>query len=91
MKSVLEIIMVAMLDSAMLILLLNTLKRPCTEKKNSRFVSVAFAVGFALGIVGKCLEKCSIAAIILYALGFMLAYTVFLFTFPEKRKRNENR
>ena len=41
--------------------------------------------------VGKCLEKCSIAAIILYALGFMLAYTVFLFTFPEKRKRNENR
>lgn len=32
MKSVLEIIMVAMLDSAMLIMLLNTFKRPCAEK-----------------------------------------------------------
>lgn len=91
MKSVLEIIMAALLDSAMLILLLSTLKKPCAEKKDNRFVSVAFAAGFALGVVGKYLEKGSIAAMVLYALGFMLAYTVFLFTFPEKRRRNENR
>ena len=91
MKSVWEIIMIAMLDSAMFILLLNILKRPCTERKTCRFAAGTFAVGFALGVVEKCLEKGSIAAMILYALGFMLAYTVFLLTVPEKRKRNENR
>lgn len=89
MQSVLEIIMNVFLDAAMLFLVLHLLKTQDCKKKNYRLASGTFAVGFALGAVAKCFSKGNPSSIIMYALGFMLAYTAFVFTFPEKRKHNE--
>lgn len=91
MKLVLEILTGVLLDAAMLVLVLHLLKAPEEEKRGCRPAALTFAVGFALGTTAQCLAGESPAAVILCALGFMLAYTAFLFTFPEKRKRHESR
>lgn len=89
MEMVLETIMDVLLDTAMLILILHLVRTPDGNKKGFRFASITFAVGFAFGIVAKCIEKGTFAAVILYALGFMLAYTAFLFTLPERGTHDE--
>lgn len=91
METVFEIIMDVLLDAATLFLVLHLIKIADCEKKSYRLVSGTFAVGFAFGVAAECIAKDSAAAVILYALGFMLAYTAFVFTFPEKRKHNEKR
>lgn len=92
MELILEIIMGVLLDAAMFILVINLLKARDGEKKKYRLLSVTFAVGFVFGITSKkCFVGGNYAVIILFALGFMLAYTAFIFTFPEKRKRHEGR
>ena len=93
MEQVLELGMVILLDAATFILLLNLLKNLNLEEHvcRLRLVSGTFAIGFALGVAAKFFDGGSCAAMILYALGFMLAYTAFVFTFPEKRKCHESR
>lgn len=91
METILEIITVILLDTATLLLVLHILKVSDDEKKGYRLVSGTFAVGFALGVVSECFTESSCFLMILYALGFMLAYIAFLFALPEKRKRYEDR
>lgn len=91
MESVLEIIMGVLLDAAMFILVLHLVKNQDGERKGFRFAALTFAAGFALGVACKCFAGGGYAAMILYLLGFMLAYAAFLFTFPGKRKHHEGR
>ncbi len=91
MELVLEIVMGVLLDAAMGILVVHLLRSSREEKKSCRPDALTFAVGFAFGAVSKCFAGGSCAAMMLYVLGFMLAYTAFLFTLPEKRKPHEGR
>ena len=59
------------------------------EKRHCRFTAAAFAVGSAFGVAAEWLAGDSCAAAMLYALCFMLAYTAFVFSFPEKGKPHE--
>ena len=91
MELILETVMGILLDAAMLVLILHLIKASDCEKKGYRLVSGTCAAAFALGVADRCVAGNVDAVMILYALGFMLAYTAFVFTFPGKRKRNEGR
>lgn len=55
----------------------------------SRFITLTFATGFLLAVIYQCVKGANIIALILFALGFMISYASFIFTFPEKGKRRE--
>ncbi len=89
MESVFWIGMSGMLDGAMVCLIGRLLRCGETEKKPYRFLSGSFAVGFLLGLIAAYLADSPVAVWAPVALGGMLAYTAFLFTFPEKGSRHE--
>lgn len=91
METIIEAIMGVMFDAAMVLLIMRLLGAEKEEKKKYRFISAVFAVGFLLGTISKCLSGGSPLTLILFALGFMLSYTAFVFTFPGKRNQNEGR
>ena len=89
MELVLWIGMSGMLDGAMVCLIGHLLRCGETERKQYRLVSGSFAVGFFLGLIAAYLADSPVAVWVPVALGGMLAYTAFLFTFPEKGSRHE--
>ena len=91
MELLLEIVMCVFLDAAMLVLLLNVFREETAAKKRYRLVSATFAIGFLCGTLAQILFGGSIIVMVLFALGFMLAYTAFVFTVPERRKHDEGR
>ncbi len=92
METIIEAIMGVMFDAAMVLLIMRLLgAAEKEEKKKYRFISAVFVVGFLLGTASKCLSGGSPLTLILFALGFMLSYTAFVFTFPGKRNQNEGR
>lgn len=91
METIIEAIMGVMFDAAMVLLIMRLLVAEKEEKKKYRFISAVFVVGFLLGTASKCLSGGSPLTLILFALGFMLSYTAFVFTFPGKRNQNEGR
>lgn len=91
METIIEAIMGIMFDAAMVLLIMRLLGAEKEEKKKHRFISAVFVVGFLLGTASKCLSGGSPLTLILFALGFMLSYTAFVFTFPGKRNQNEGR
>lgn len=91
MDVVLAIGMSGMLDGAMACLIGRLLRCTDEEKKQYRFLSGSFAVGFSLGWIAAYLSGSSVALWMPIALGGMLAYTAFLFTFPEKRNHHGKR
>ena len=91
MELVLEIVMGTLFAAAMGIFVFRVVKATDEEKRHCRFTAAAFAVGSAFGVAAEWLVRESCAAAVLYALCFMLAYTAFVFSFPEKRKPHEGR
>lgn len=91
MDAVLAIGMGGMLDGALVCLIGHLLRCTDAEKKQYRFLSGSFAVGFLLGLIAAYLAGSPLAVWMPVALGGMLAYTAFLFTFPEKENRHEGR
>ncbi len=89
MELLFEVLMSVMLDAAMIVLILKLIKMPGEKRKNYRVLSGTFAAGFIFGIAAKCLFAQSHLVTILFAVGFILAYTAFVFTFPEKGQKHE--
>lgn len=87
--SVLEIVMGALFTAAMGIFVFRVAKATDEEKRNCRFTAAAFTAGSAFGVAAEWLTGEGCAAAMLYALCFMLAYTAFVFSFPEKGKPHE--
>lgn len=85
--SVLEIVMGALFTAAMGIFVFRVAKATDEEKRHCRFTAAAFAAGSAFGVATEWLTGADCAAAMLYALCFMLAYTAFVFSFPEKEGR----
>lgn len=85
--SVLEIVMGALFTAAMGIFVFRIAKATDEEKRHCRFTAAAFAAGSAFGVAAEWLTGEDCAAAMLYALCFMLAYTAFVFSFPEKEGR----
>lgn len=91
MELVLETLMCVMFDGAMGFLILRSLQCARTGKRRCRIADGIFALGFLLGLAAKCLAGGSWIVLTLLVLGFMLSYTAFVLTFPEKRKHGEGR
>lgn len=89
MELLFEVLMSVMLDAAMIVLVVQLIKMPAEKRKNYRLLSGTFAAGFVFGIAAKCLFCKNNFVAILFAVGFILAYTAFVFTFPEKRRQHE--
>lgn len=70
------------LDAAMLMLVIYLALH--TSEKNSRVCgfAVTMGIGFLVGSTGQCFGG-SCAVLLVYALGFMLSYTAFLFTLSK--------
>ena len=84
MAELLETVMTAVFDIALLFLVIYS-------AKGTRLVALTFSLGFLLGILSKCVAGGGYAVMTLSALGFMLSYMLFVFSIPEKRKHNEKR
>lgn len=89
MKPILEIAMSAAFDIAMLFLILKSAGSAGGDKALYRFMSATFGIGFLTGIISICLLGGSYTVLTLDALGFMLSYTAFVFTFSGKKKHDE--
>lgn len=87
MESFFEILTVLMLDAAAAVLIFVILKADTLPKSAYRFSATAMALGFLIGTVGKRLLDENYPVMLLFALGFMLSYTAFVFTFPQRSKR----
>lgn len=89
MAELLETIMTAVFDIALLFLVIYSAKGRAGS--GTRLVALTFSLGFLLGILSKCIAGGGYAVMTLSALGFMLSYMLFVFSIPEKRKKNEKR
>ena len=89
MKPILEIAMSAAFDIAMLFLILKSADSAGGDKALYRFMSATFGIGFLTGIISICLLGGSYTVLTLDALGFMLSYTAFVFTFSGKKNHDE--
>ena len=85
--------MCVMFDGAMGFLILRSLQCAHTEKRRYRPVGgEAHHLGYKEGIQLETLSSPGEEiGLTLLALGFMLSYTAFVLTFPEKRKHCEGR
>lgn len=72
------------LDIAMAILLWNLICKSRRCIPGARLIAIAFGIGFAIGTVESGLRGLNVF-IIPDALGFILSYTAFLFTFPGRK------
>lgn len=89
MEKWLESLMAVSLDAAVLSLILCLVRDAGARGIRTRLTAAAFGIGFLLGVVSNVLMDGSRLVLMLFALGFMLSYTAFVFTFPEARKRHE--
>ena len=89
MAELLETVMTAVFDIALLFLVIYSAKGRATNG-GTRLVALTFSVGFLLGILSKCIAGGGYAVMTLSALGLMLSYMLFVFSIPE-RKAEENR
>ena len=90
MAELLETVMTAVFDIALLFLVIYLAKGRAANS-GTRLVALTFSLGFLLGILSKCIAGGGYAAMTLSALGFMLSYMLFVFSIPEKRKNNDRR
>ena len=90
MAELLETVMTAVFDIALLFLVIYSAKGRAANG-GTRLVALTFSLGFLLGILSKCIAGGGYAVMTLSALGFMLSYMLFVFSISEKRKHNEKR
>lgn len=90
MELLFEIVMIVFLDAAMLFLICTVFKADETKRKSYRFLSGTLAMGFLCGVVAQIIFGRNVAMMILMYLGFILSYSSFVFTFPERGQLDES-
>lgn len=84
MNVTLELIADICVDLAMAILLWKLIAKGGKPIPGSRLIAATFGIGFVAGTIAAGLRG-AVPLVILDALGFMLSYTAFLFTFPGRK------
>lgn len=83
MKFAIEVLTCVMLDAAMLVLVFNLAYRRANGNKTERFISASMGLGFLACCISKAVSTGGYAVLVLAALGFMLSYSAFVFTFSQ--------
>lgn len=81
---VFEIFTDIMLDLAMLAMVLNLVVKKAHGDIAERFVTAGMGLGFLVCCISKGLSGSGYMLLTLTALGFMLSYTAFVFTFSRE-------
>lgn len=74
----------------MAILLRNLISKQGKRIPGARLISATFGIGFIIGTVAAGIRGINIF-IIPDALGFIISYTAFLFTFPKKQSEADGK
>ena len=90
MEITLELIADICVDIAMAILLWNLISKKGKRMRCARLLSATFGIGFIIGTVAAGIRGIN-AFIIPDALGFILSYTAFLFTFPGRKSEADGK
>ena len=90
MNIALELIADICVDLAMAILLWNLISKGTKPIPGSRLIAATFGVGFVMGTISAGLRG-ALPLVVPDALGFMLSYTAFLFTFPGRKSEGDNK
>ena len=90
MEIALELIADICVDIGMAIFLWNLIRKNGKRIPCARLISTTFGVGFVIGTVAAGIRGMSVF-IIPDALGFLLSYTAFLFTFPGRKSEADGR
>lgn len=90
MEITLELIADIFVDIAMAILLWNLISKKGKRIPCARLLSATFGIGFIIGTVAAGIRGIN-AFIIPDALGFILSYTAFLFTFPGRKSEADGK
>ena len=84
MELALELITDICMDIGMAILLASLIRRGGARVPGARLLSATVGLGFVFGTIAAGMRGVN-AFVIPDALGFILSYSAFLFTFPEKK------
>lgn len=90
MEVTLELIADICIDIGMAVLLWNLISKKGKRIPCARIISATFGVGFIIGTVAAGIRGIN-AFIIPDALGFVLSYTAFLFTFPGRKSEADGK
>lgn len=90
MEITLELIADICVDIAMAILLWNLISKKGKRIPCARLLSATFGIGFVIGTVAAGIRGIN-ALIVPDALGFILSYTAFLFTFPGRKSEADGK
>mgnify|MGYP006886765848 FL=1 len=90
MEITLELIADICVDIAMAILLWNLISKKGKLIPCARLLSATFGIGFIIGTIAAGIRGIN-AFIIPDALGFILSYTAFLFTFPGRKSEADGK
>ncbi len=80
----LEIFTEIMFDAAVIIMIFKIVHNIKNDNLTERFTAITMGFGFLIYCILKVLSGGTGAAFILAALGFMLSYTAFVFTFSRE-------
>lgn len=89
MKEFLGILMELSLDAAMLTLVVSLARHTIKGNAYLRLLSVTMGIGFAIGIVGRCIDGAS-ALLILDVLGLAFSCVAAFFTFQKTYQEDED-
>ena len=90
MNIALELIADICVDLAMAILLWKLISKSGKPIPGSRIIAATFGIGFVMGTISAGLRG-ALPLVVPDALGFMLSYTAFLFTFPGRKSEGDNK
>ena len=90
MNITLELVADICVDLAMAVLLWNLISKDAKPISGSRLIAVTFSIGFVVGTISAGLRG-SIPLVISDALGFMLSYTAFIFTFSGRKSEDDRK
>lgn len=86
----LELIADIFIDIGLAIFLLNLINKKGERILCARLISVTFGIGFVIGTVSAGIRGINVF-VIPDVLGFILSYTAFLFTFPERKSEVDDK
>ena len=83
MKFALEVLTCVMLDAAMLVFVFELVRKRAKGNASKRITSACMGLGFLICCISEVMRTDGYAVFVLGALGFMLSYTAFVFTFSQ--------